>query len=96
MQSSTLSTPPISQSRSIPLSKLSRHTSAQVTSVANIFVDDSVAQRLRDIGFMPGMSVRVVAHAPWGGDAMVVKIGATRFALRRTEAERINVVAGQA
>ena len=52
---------------------------------------DPIARRLRDLGFVPGEVVRVVARAPMGGDPMLIQIGSTRFALRRNEARRVHV-----
>ena len=51
--------------------------------------NDSVAHRLGELGFVPGEPVRVVAVGPIGGDPMAVKVGFTRFALRRSEASRV-------
>lgn len=53
--------------------------------------NDTIAQRLNDLGFVAGEPVRVVAQAPWGGDPILVQVGATRFALRRSEAQRVQV-----
>jgi ferrous iron transport protein A len=53
--------------------------------------DDWIADRLTDLGFVPGERARVIARAPWGGDPLVVQIGFTRFALRKAEAERVLV-----
>ena len=53
--------------------------------------DDLIARRLHDLGFVAGEPVRVVARAPFGGDPLLVTIGFTRFALRRSEAARIDV-----
>ncbi|GBQ65018.1 ferrous iron transport protein A [Ameyamaea chiangmaiensis NBRC 103196] len=50
---------------------------------------DPVADRLRALGFVPGEPVQVVAVGPLGGDPIAVRIGFTRFALRRAEANRI-------
>lgn len=50
---------------------------------------DPVARRLGELGFVPGEAVRVVAFGPIGRDPLAVEIGFTRFALRRSEAERI-------
>lgn len=50
---------------------------------------DPVARRLGELGFVPGEAVRVVAFGPLGRDPLAVEIGFTRFALRRSEAERI-------
>lgn len=52
---------------------------------------DPIARRLRDLGFVAGEAVRVVARAPLGGDPLLVQIGSTRFALRLGEAARVNV-----
>lgn len=53
--------------------------------------DDAIARRLLDLGFVAGESVACVALAPWGGDPMLVQVGFTRFALRRSEAKRIQI-----
>ncbi|GCE84312.1 FeoA family protein [Komagataeibacter diospyri] len=73
------------------LSDLPRGTDAVIDSVDDHGSIDPVAQRLRELGFVPGEAVRVVATAPMGGDPLAVRIGFTRFALRRTEADRVNV-----
>lgn len=52
---------------------------------------DPIARRLRDLGFVAGEVVRVVARAPLGGDPLLVQVGSTRFALRLREAARVNV-----
>jgi len=39
-----------------------------------------------------GEPVRVVAQGPIGGDPLLVQIGFTRFALRRAEAARVQVI----
>jgi ferrous iron transport protein A len=50
-----------------------------------------VAARLEELGFVPGEPLSVVALGPLGQDPMLVQIGYTRFALRRTEAQRVVV-----
>jgi ferrous iron transport protein A len=50
-------------------------------------------QQLIDIGFTPGERVAVVAAAWPGGDPLVVRVGHSRFALRRAEAACIQVEA---
>ena len=52
---------------------------------------DAIAQRLRDLGFVRGEPVSVVAFGPLGADTIAVQVGFTRFALRRSEAERVRV-----
>lgn len=52
---------------------------------------DSIARRLRELGFVAGEPVRVVARGPIGADPLLIQIGFTRFALRRSEAARVFV-----
>ena len=73
------------------LNDLPRGTDAVIDSVDDNGSPDPVAQRLRELGFVPGEAVRIVATAPLGGDPLAVRIGFTRFALRCTEAQRVRV-----
>jgi len=75
------------------LTDLSKGMTALVERVEDIHASDAIAQRLRDLGFVPGEPVRVVARAPWSADPLLVQIGSTRFALRRAEAQRVSVSA---
>ncbi|WP_443114714.1 FeoA family protein [Herbaspirillum seropedicae] len=77
------------------LTELAKGVAAIVDHVTDQHSADAVAARLRDLGFVPGEPVRVVAAAPWGGDPIVVQIGSTRFALRRAEAQRVMLQAAQ-
>ncbi len=77
------------------LTELAKGVAAIVDHVTDQHSADAVAARLRDLGFVQGEPVRVVATAPWGGDPIVVQIGSTRFALRRAEAQRIMLQAAQ-
>lgn len=52
---------------------------------------DMIAHRLKELGFVPGESVRLITSAPFGGDPLLVQVGFTRFALRRSEAARVLV-----
>ena len=52
---------------------------------------DMIAHRLKELGFVPGESVRLITTAPFGGDPLLVQVGFTRFALRRSEAARVLV-----
>lgn len=64
---------------------------ATVFAVSDVQPGDTIARRLRDLGFVRGEQVRLVARAAFGGDPLVVQIGFTRFALRRAEAARVTV-----
>jgi len=50
---------------------------------------DPVGTRLGELGFVPGEAVQIVALGPMGGNPIAVRVGSTRFALRRDEAARI-------
>ncbi|MFP6561524.1 ferrous iron transport protein A [Paraburkholderia sp. B3] len=78
------------------LSDLSKDATAYVERIEDAHERDPIAQRLRDLGFVPGEPVRVVARAPWSADPLLVQIGSTRFALRRAEAQRVSVLEGWA
>jgi ferrous iron transport protein A len=73
------------------LSELERSQTGIVESVRELESNDVIAHRLRDLGFVAGEPVRVVAVSPFGGDPIVVQIGFTRFALRHAEADRIQL-----
>lgn len=78
------------------LSELPKGTLAIVDHVDDVRVSDPIAQRLRDLGFVDGEPVRVVAIGPMGGDPILIQVGSTRFALRLAEASRISVRPGVA
>ena len=52
---------------------------------------DDVSVRLMEMGLVPGASISVVRSAPLG-DPIQIKLRDYHLALRRTEAELINVV----
>ncbi|MBF7690022.1 MULTISPECIES: FeoA family protein [Acinetobacter] len=53
--------------------------------------DDLIASRLETLGFLPGTLVKIIARGVFGGDPILIQIGFTRFALRKFEAEKIEV-----
>ena len=90
-----MSSGPTTPSAARPLGGLELNEAAQVQ-----HVDPGVgaqpgerAQQLADIGFVPGERVTVVARAWPGGDPLVVRVGQSRFALRKAEADCIWVQA---
>jgi ferrous iron transport protein A len=54
-------------------------------------LDPAVTRRLRELGFMPGAQVRVVAFGAVGRDPIAVRVAEGTFALRRLEAAKILV-----
>jgi ferrous iron transport protein A len=75
----------------VRLSDLPKGASAVVERVDDAHPDDLIAQRLRDLGFVAGERVKLVARGPVGADPLLIQIGSTRFALRRAEAARVAV-----
>lgn len=75
------------------LTQLAVGQSAEVVAIDGRGDADAISRRLLDLGFVAGECVQCVAAAPWGGDPMLVQIGFTRFALRRSEARRIRIEA---
>lgn len=73
------------------LSLLPTRTAATVDAVDDEMPNDAIARRLRELGFVAGERVEVVAVGPFSGDPLLVQVGYTRFALRRSEAARISV-----
>ena len=71
------------------LSELPRRTSATVDSVEDRSPNDAIARRLRELGFVAGEEVQVMATGPVGAEPLLVQVGFTRFALRRSEAARV-------
>lgn len=55
---------------------------------------DAVACRLREMGFVPGERIRFVSAAPLG-DPLHCIIQGSRIALRRSEAQRVGLLAQQ-
>lgn len=74
-----------------PLSELPLRVAGVVFTVSDVGEHDVIAARLRELGFVEGEPVKLVARGPFGGDPLLVQIGYTRFALRRAEAARVKV-----
>lgn len=75
------------------LHQLDCHVNAEVIGLALTQDDEDrgVALRLLEIGFLPGESVRVIAHGYPGHDPLAVRVGHTTFALRSHEAALVQV-----
>jgi len=76
----------------VRLSELAKGATAVIHDVEDSQLNDPISRRLRELGFVRGEPVRIVAQGPIGGDPLLVEIGFTRFALRRAEAARVRVV----
>ena len=73
------------------LTELPSRIPASVESVEEHGPQDAIARRLRELGFVNCEEVEVVAKGPLGAEPLLVQVGFTRFALRRSEAARIRL-----
>ena len=78
------------------LDQLSLHASAQVLAIEDGQPGDAVARRLRELGFVAGEPLRLLARGPFAAEPLLVQIGQTRFALRLAEAARVRVIREEA
>lgn len=73
------------------LSDLKLGQEAKILGVIQHSANDAIARRLRDLGFIEGEEVKLITFGPIGKDPLLVQIGFTRFALRASEANRVEV-----
>ena len=75
------------------LSDLKVKQSAIITQVYRTADDtsDMVASRLETLGFVAGTKVQVITKGLFGGDPILIQVGFTRFALRKVEAEKVEI-----
>lgn len=77
----------MSETRSMNLSAVPAGTRARVTDVRG---ESVITRRLMEMGVVPGVSVRLVKSAPFG-DPIEVRLLGYSLALRKSEAEAIEV-----
>ncbi|MEO8652970.1 MAG: FeoA family protein [Ramlibacter sp.] len=77
----------------VPLTRLGTGAAGTVASVRAPLPgqDPELVLRLIEIGFLPGEPVRVIARGQPGNEPIAVRLGHTTFALRRFEADFIQV-----
>ncbi len=89
-------TEPVAQSPgpTIGLGELERGASGIVAAIGSPANEEGreLVRRLIEIGFVPGETLRVIAHGQPGNEPIAVRLGGTTFALRRLEAAYIRVV----
>jgi ferrous iron transport protein A len=73
------------------LTELPPRVGACIEAVEDSGPNDSIARRLRELGFVAGERVEVVARGPFSAEPLLIQIGFTRFALRRSEAGRVRL-----
>lgn len=65
--------------------------SGKIVKVQEVGQEDVVSRRLGELGFIPGAVVKILAVGPFGRDPIALRVGASRFALRRSEARRVTM-----
>jgi ferrous iron transport protein A len=80
--------------QTLGLQDLPLHTDARIVAVEPRTGRETgdLAERLAEIGFLPGERVRLLARAMFG-EPLAVRVGSDTFALRRAEAACVRVVA---
>ncbi len=71
--------------------KLSSLPPGAIAHVNAVSGDSAVARRLQEMGVVPGVRVRVVKTAPFG-DPLEIRLLGYSLAMRKSEAELIEVV----
>lgn len=74
------------------LSNLPEKTLAIIKNVQDKNDLDIIAQRLRDLGFIKGELIQVITRCIWKSGPIIVQVGLTCFAMRKNEADRVNVI----
>jgi ferrous iron transport protein A len=73
------------------LDRIATQSRARVVTVQAPVGRPEWARQLADLGFHAGEPVQVLRRSLIGGDPLVVRIGASTFALRRAEAACVQV-----
>jgi ferrous iron transport protein A len=86
--------PPPVLEKTLSLEVLPLHTDARIVAVEARKGHEGadLAERLAELGFLPGERVRLLARALFG-EPLAVRVGSDTFALRRAEAACVRVVA---
>ncbi len=61
-----------------------------IAKVLSVNGDNPITKRLMEMGVVPGVSVRVVKSAPFG-DPLEIRVRGYHLAMRKTEANQIEV-----
>lgn len=62
-----------------------------ILEIAAVEGDSDISLRLRELGFRPGVKIQILGQAPFGGP-LLVQIHSNVLALRRNEAECLQVL----
>jgi ferrous iron transport protein A len=71
--------------------KLGELVPGQGGKIARVTEPGELGRRLMEIGLLAGAAVEVVHQAPFGGDPMAVRVRGALIALRRSEANWVEL-----
>jgi ferrous iron transport protein A len=67
------------------------HATVLAVSASSPQADHQMLRRLAELGFLPGEPVQLLRRGPGGREPLAVQIGETLFALRKIEAQCVEV-----
>ena len=70
--------------------KLAELESGDVAKVKRVCGDNRISKRLMEMGIVPGVFVKIIKTAPFG-DPIEIRVRGYHLAMRRNEAEAIEV-----
>lgn len=77
--------------RKVKLGKLKKGERALIAHVGGAEFSMDFVERLLEMGLLEGSMIEVVHEAPFGGDPIAVRIRGSLVALRRQEADAVEV-----
>lgn len=78
-------------SRILSLSRLPRGQKALITAIDPDHSGGDIHLRLHEMGFDEGIPIEVIHQGPFGGDPLAVSVDGVVIAIRRSEADRVQV-----
>ncbi|WP_211197878.1 FeoA family protein [Permianibacter fluminis] len=87
-----MSSPAANLAPVLPLSAAVAGQAYQVIALTSDSAHVELSNRLAELGFLPGERVLILARGVPGGEPLAVRVGLSTFALRRAEADCVQVV----
>jgi len=81
----------VSSERRIQLGELRRGEKALITKVGRSHDSSEFIARLLEMGLLEGSTVEILHEAPFGGDPLAIRVRGALIALRRNEANAVEV-----
>ncbi len=78
--------------KNIKLGELKKGILALIVKVGRSDTSPEVVQRLLEMGFLEGSLLEILHEAPFGGDPLAIRVRGSLIALRRHEANVVEVM----